>query len=75
MTQGDFAMITTEFDKILLTDRDLESLGFGSAKARRNRRCRGEDPIPHIRVGRLVRYHIKDLEEYMAKNRVEKGGG
>ena len=66
-------MKTTEVKKILLTDADLEAMGLGSAQTRRNKRCKGEDPIPFIRIGRLVRYHIGDVRAYMDRNRVESG--
>jgi len=56
---------------LLLTDVQLEGLGLGSAKTRRNQRWRGEDPIPHVRVGkRLVRYRLQDVLAYVEKNRV-----
>jgi hypothetical protein len=63
-----------EAEKIFFTDKDLEAMGLGSAQARRNKRCKGEDPIPYIRIGRLVRYHIDDVRAYVARNRVESGG-
>ena len=68
-------MTTTEVKKILLTDKDLEAMGLGSAQTRRNKRSQGKDPIPYIQIGRLVRYHIQDLEAYLAQNRVERGDG
>jgi len=67
-------MKTTEVKKLLLKDTDLEAMGLGSAQSRRNKRCKGEDPIPYIRIGRLVRYHIGDVRAYLARNRVESGG-
>ncbi len=65
-------MATTEIRKLLLTDTDLEVIGLGSAQTRRNKRCKGEDPIPHIKVGRLVRYHVRDVQAYIDQNRVER---
>jgi hypothetical protein len=67
-------MKTTGIKKVLLTDTDLQVMGLGSAQTRRNKRCKGEDPIPYIRIGRLVRYHIVDVRSYIAQNRVERRG-
>lgn len=31
-------------------------------------------PIPYVKVGRLVRYSIKDLDEWLTARRVERAG-
>lgn len=57
----------------LLTDIELEKLGIGTARTRQNLRSQGQDPLPHIRVGRLVRYRLEDVLAYLEQNRVSQG--
>ena len=37
-------------------------------------RCRNSPSIPFHRIGKLVRYSRKDLEMFLAKNRVDRSG-
>ena len=37
-------------------------------------RCRNSPSIPYHRIGKLVRYSRKDLDEFLAKNRVDRSG-
>ena len=57
----------------LFSDVELEAMGLGSAANRRNLRWMGRDPIPFVRIGRLVKYRLQDVLEYVEKNRVVSG--
>lgn len=48
-----------------LTDQQLASRWGISPKTLRNARVRG-GPLPHVRIGRLVRYRLSDVESYEA---------
>ena len=54
----------------LFSDVELQQMGLGNARTRRNLRCLGKDPIPFVRVGKLIRYKLEDVLEYIEKNRV-----
>jgi hypothetical protein len=55
----------------LFSDIELERMGLGNARSRRNLRCLGKDPIPYIRIGKLVRYKLEDVISYIEANRIE----
>ena len=57
-------------DSQLLDTRELAELLKCSPRTISNRRSAGLDFIPHIRVGRLVRYRRDDAEAF-----IENGGG
>ena len=57
-----------------LTERDIEGLGLRSAKALRNDRWAGRG-IPFYRVGRSVRYALKDVRRFLEQHRVEPDKG
>jgi predicted DNA-binding transcriptional regulator AlpA len=49
----------------LLSDRDLSQLTGRSRSSLQKDRLRG-DGVPFVRIGRLVRYHASDVEEWFA---------
>lgn len=58
----------------LLSDKELQILGYGDAGTFRNWRIAGKGP-PYHKVGRLVRYRRADVEEWLASHRVVPAGG
>ncbi len=58
-------------DKLLTWDEAAERLG---TTPRHVRRLVFERRIAYRKLGRYVRFHLDDLEEYITANRVEVGG-
>ena len=55
--------------KIAFSERELEVMGLGAAKTFKGDRYRGRG-IPHVRIGRRIRYLKSDLLNYLKENRV-----
>jgi excisionase family DNA binding protein len=58
--------------KILLSPEELAStLGISvrTIYNRLSRKSKDKFYIPHIRVGRLVKFHVDDVDEYLRNNR------
>jgi hypothetical protein len=50
----------------LLTEHELaDRLSIAVTALRRQRRIGGENAIPHIKIGRAVRYSWPDVEQYL----------
>lgn len=47
----------------LLTTDDLVARGYGDKHTIERRRARGDGP-PFVKIGRLVRYRLEDIEAY-----------
>lgn len=56
--------------KQFLSEREVAALGIKSMPTLRNDRWLGKG-IPFFKVGRNVRYSIKDVREFLQKGRVE----
>ena len=57
--------------KLFLTEKELEALGIGTAKAFRMQRYFGKG-MPYVRVSeRQIRYYWPDVVKHLKKNRVE----
>ena len=55
-----------------LTENELEEMGLGTkAKFRKDRHKTG---IPYVKVGRLVRYRLSDVEAFCEANLQAVGG-
>jgi hypothetical protein len=53
----------------LLNDRDLARLtGRARSTWQKDRLKGGPDALPYVRVGRLIRYRPKDVEDWIARN-------
>jgi hypothetical protein len=62
-------MNTIEQDK-LVDSRDAEKI-LGLAKGTLSvQRCRGTSPIPYVRVGKLVKYRVSELQRYIESQTV-----
>jgi len=56
--------------ELILDDKAAaESLGM-AVQTLRNWRCQRKGP-PYIKLGRSIRYQVKDIEEYKQKKRVD----
>jgi excisionase family DNA binding protein len=63
--------MTTDFDtmpKYLTVKQLAQMLGISLANAYRKMEMRD---IPFYRIGRVVRFKLEDVEEYLEKNRIE----
>ena len=61
-------------DKILMSVEELAELLGISVRSVYNGTCKNPKnkfPIPAIRVGKLLRFHINDVQEYLEKSRTE----
>ena len=55
--------------KKLLSDKDVEVLyGLNARTLQRNRV--DKIGIPYHKIGKLVKYHVDDIEKYLEQNRV-----
>jgi len=53
----------------LLTDIDLEKItGRSRSCWQKDRISGGEDMLPFVRIGRLIRYRPEDVEAWIARN-------
>lgn len=53
----------------LLTEDDVAALLGISAYTLKNDRSRGKIIIPYVKIGRLVRYRIEDVQSFIEENR------
>ena len=64
-----------DFEKELLTEKDIEQLGLFSASTLRNERSKNRIPrLPYIKLGRSVFYQKEDVLTYIRKNIVRSNG-
>jgi len=55
--------------KKLLSDKEVETFyGLNARTLQRNRAY--EIGIPYHKIGRLVKYHVDDIDKYLQENRV-----
>ncbi len=55
--------------KLLLCEKEVETFyGLNARTLQRNRTTK--TGIPYHKIGRLVKYHIDDIEKYLQQNRV-----
>lgn len=57
--------------KLFLTEKEIEALGIRSAAALRNDRWKGRNVIPYVRVGKSIKYLVKDVRTFIERNRSE----
>ena len=62
-----------QIDHLLTTIEAAKVLGL-PPQTLVNWRCTGRYPLPFVRVGRLIRYQVTDLTDWIEKNRVVQGG-
>ncbi|MBI5178155.1 MAG: helix-turn-helix domain-containing protein [Nitrospinae bacterium] len=53
----------------LLKEGDVATILGISPLTLRNERSRGKISIPYVRIGRLIRYRIEDLNSFIEQNR------
>ena len=68
--RGKGVMMTNSTSVLLLTRKEAASGLSSSARKLWGLTASGE--IPHVRIGRCVRYSVHDIEEWIDKNK--KGG-
>lgn len=57
--------------QVAFSERELEAMGFGSAKTLKRHRYQGVG-IPYVKMGpRRIRYLKTDLLKYLRQNRIE----
>ena len=66
--------MTRETQTTALTERDASQYTGMSRPFLRQARMRGRGPA-YLRVGRSIRYLIRDLDDWMAEHRVVPGQG
>lgn len=60
-------MKNQELSQSLSTEETATYLGV-SINTLASWRCRGQNDIPYLKIGRRVRYRISDLDEFVSKN-------
>ena len=57
--------------KEFLSNSDLERMGIRNASTSRNLQWKKKDPLPFYKVGKSTRYSVKDVQKYLAQNKIE----
>jgi hypothetical protein len=60
-------------EDVLLTTKELAMITKEQASSIYVKRCKGLDPIPHIKIGSLVRYRSADVREYLENLQLHRG--